>query len=92
MSIIIFLIISALDVFLWIIIANIVISWLVVFDVLNIRNKWIYKGCALINRLVEPAMGQCRRIIPPIGGMDLSPMVLIFGIYIVQGLLYGLLR
>jgi YggT family protein len=92
MNTIIFLLIKALDIYLWLIIASVMVSWLVVFGVLNTRNKWVYKFCALLNRVTNPGMEQLRRVIPPIGGMDLSPMVMIFGIYMVQGMLYGMLR
>ena len=60
------------------------------FDVLNTRNKWIYKGCALLNAVTDPVVRQVRRFIPPLGGVDITPMVIIFGIYILQALLLGL--
>ena len=69
-----------------------VASWLVAFDVLNTRNKWVYKACDILNRITWPCLKQIRRVIPPMGGIDLTPMVLLFGIYLVQGFLYGLLR
>jgi YggT family protein len=92
MNIVIFLLIKALDIYLWLIIASVVVSWLVAFDVLNTRNKWVYKFCSLLNRLTNPGMARLRRIIPPLGGIDLTPMVMLFGIYLVQGFLLGLLR
>ena len=91
MNDIIHLLILALDVYIWLIIASIVVSWLVVFNVLNMRNKWVYKLTDLLDRATMPGMAQLRRVIPPLGGIDLTPMVLMFGIYIVQGFLYSLL-
>ncbi len=92
MNTIIYFIISALDIYLWLIIAGVVMSWLVVFDVLNMRNKWVHKIYTVINQLTEPGMELLRRVIPPIGGVDLTPMVMMFGIYFIQGVLYGLIR
>lgn len=92
MQAIVHLLITLLDIYLWVIIASIVVSWLTVFGVLNTRNKWVYQGVALMNRATEPAFRWLRRFIPPIGGIDLSPMVLIFGIYLLQSLLFNLTR
>jgi YggT family protein len=91
MNAIIHLLILALDIYLWLVIASVVASWLVAFDVLNRRNKYVYQAYTLLNRAVEPAMTFLRRYIPPIGGIDLTPIVIMFGIYILQGFLYGLL-
>ena len=78
---IIILLIYALNLYFWLIILTVVVSWLVVFDVLNTRNKWVYKGCNLLNRATNPLILRLRKFIPPLGGMDLTPMVVIFGIY-----------
>jgi len=92
MNIIIPLLIKALDIYLWLIIASVMVSWLMVFGALNARNKWVYKSCELLNRLTSPGMAWLRKIIPPLGGIDLTPMVMIFGIYALQGFLYSLSR
>lgn len=92
MSIIILLLIKLLEIYLWMIIVSVMVSWLVVFDVLNSRNKWVYKSCELLNRVTNPGMDKLRRIVPPLGGIDLTPMVMIFGIYLLQDILYGMLR
>ena len=91
MNFIISFLILLLDVYLWIIICGVLVSWLIVFDVLNIRNKWVFKGYGLLNRLTEPGMERLRRIIPPMGNMDWTPMVMILMIYLLQGFLYGLI-
>ena len=92
MNIIIYFLIKALDIYLWLIITSVVVSWLVAFDVLNTRNRWVYKGCTLLNRATEPGMARLRKVIPPMGGIDLTPMVMMFGIYLVQGFLYNSMR
>lgn len=92
MNLILYVLITALDIYMWLIIASIIVSWLVVFDVLNTRNRLMARLCDLLNAVTRPGMEFFRRFLPPIGGIDLSPMAIIFAIYIVQGLLYSLMR
>jgi len=87
MVLLIELLMIALQAYFWLIILTVVVSWLVVFDVLNTRNKWVYKACDLLNRLTNPLVLRLRKIVPPVGGIDLTPMVIIFGIYFLLELL-----
>jgi len=87
MVLLIDLLLIALQAYFWLIILTVVVSWLVVFDVLNTRNKWVYKACDLLNKLTNPLVLRLRKIIPPLGGIDLTPMVIIFGIYFLMQLL-----
>jgi len=91
MDLIIILLIKALDVYLWLIIASVIMSWLIAFDVLNLRNKFVYKVCYLINSAVNPGMAYLRRFIPPLGNIDFTPMIMWFLIVLVQRFLYSLL-
>jgi YggT family protein len=91
-NLIIFLVIKALDIYLWLIIASVIMSWLVAFDVLNMRNKLVYKCGYWLNRAVNPPMLYLRRFIPPMGNIDFTPMIMWFLIILVQGLLKDLLR
>jgi YggT family protein len=84
------LLLLALQIYFWIIIMTVVVSWLVVFDVLNTRNKWVAKFCNLLNAVTNPLILRLRKIVPPLGGVDLTPMVVIFGIYILQSILIHL--
>jgi YggT family protein len=92
MAIVINLLLLALNIYFAIIIAWVVSSWLVVFGVLNMRNKWIYKGVTLLTQATEPVMSRLRRYVPPIGGIDLTPMIVIFGIILLQNGLTQLLN
>lgn len=77
-----FIILSAALNLLWfIIIAHIIMSWLVGFQVLNIRQPLVAQVWYGLNMLLEPIYRRIRRILPPMGGLDLAPMVLIFGIF-----------
>lgn len=91
MDLVILLIIRLLDIYLWTIIVTVMLSWLIVFDVLNMRNKLVYKICNFLNEVTRPPIAFLRKYIPPFGGIDVTPMIVIFGIYLVQGILYRLL-
>ena len=91
MVFIIILLVKALDIYLWLIIGSVLISWLIMFNVLNMRNRWVYKGVSLINRAVNPPMEQLRRVIPPVGNIDFTPMVLMFAIMWFRNFLWSLL-
>lgn len=90
MYFIIDLLILALNVYFWIVIGTVLASWLVAFEVLNTKNKWVYKACDLMNKATNPLVLRLRKIIPPVGGIDLTPMVIIFGIYFLQNMLIGI--
>jgi YggT family protein len=74
----------ALDVVWWLIIISVVASWLVVFGVVNTRNRTVYQILDMLNRASEPIYRPIRRIVPPLGGFDISPMILLLIVYILQ--------
>jgi len=78
---------AALDILWFIIIAHIVMSWLVNFQVLNIRQPLVGQIWYGLNRILEPIYSRIRKILPPMGGLDLAPMVLIFGIFALRVIL-----
>jgi len=72
-----------------VLIVNAVISWLVAFDIVSRRNAFVSQIWDFTQRLTDPLLKPLRRIIPPIGGMDLSPIVLILGLLFFVRLLYA---
>jgi YggT family protein len=66
-----------LEALVWVIIADVVISWLTAFQIINLRNPAARNLVNLLDRVAAPFLWPFRKIIPPIGGLDLSPMVLI---------------
>jgi len=72
-----------------VLIVNAVISWLVAFDIVSRRNAFVAQIWDFTQRLTDPLLKPLRRIIPPIGGMDLSPIVLILGLLFLVRLLYA---
>ena len=85
------LILLVLDIYFWIIIAMVVMSWLVAFNVVNPSNNVVRQIRYALHRLTEPLLGPIRRFLPDLGGIDLSPVVLLILLWFVQNLVitYG---
>ena len=73
-----------LDIVWFIMIAHIVMSWLINFQVMNLRQPIVAQIWHGLNRLLEPLYGPIRRFLPDMGGLDLAPLVLLVGIYAVR--------
>lgn len=82
-----------LDLYVWVLIISAILSWLIAFNVINTHNRVVYTISDILYRLTEPALRPIRNILPNLGGIDLSPVVLILIIMFVQRLIlnYGLL-
>lgn len=76
----------------WILIASAVVSWLIAFNVINTRNQIAYTIADALYRLTEPILRPVRRFIPNLGGIDISPVVVILLIIFLRNLMreYGL--
>jgi len=68
----------------WLILVQVIMSWLVVFNVINTQNRFVYMVGDFLHKITEPALGPIRRILPSLGGIDLSPVVLILLLIFVQ--------
>lgn len=79
-----FILAQALTIFYWIIIIQVVLSWLIAFDVINIRNAQAQNIVGLMNKITEPVYRPLRRFIPPIAGIDITPIIVIFGVIIIR--------
>jgi YggT family protein len=76
--------------YIWVIIISAILSWLVVFDIVNRRNRVVYLIGDSFHRLTEPALRPIRRVLPDLGGVDISPVVLILGlIFLRDVVIYG---
>jgi len=80
-----------LSLYVWILIVGAVLSWLTAFDVVNTRNRFVSLVGEFCYRVTEPALRPIRRFMPVVGGLDLSPMVLIFAIWFLQSFLRNLM-
>ena len=81
------LITTIIDLYIWILIASAVLSWLVVFNVVNTRNPIVHSVGDFLYRVTEPVLRPIRNRLPSTGGLDLSPIVVIFGIWVAQDVL-----
>lgn len=68
----------------FIVIAHVVMSWLINFQVLNLRQPIVAQVWYGLNRLLEPIYGRIRQILPPMGGLDLAPLVLLVGVAVLR--------
>ena len=87
------ILLTLLDIAWWVLIIHIVIGWLVNFQVLNLRQPLVSQVYFGLNRLLEPVYAPIRRMLPPTGGLDFSPIIVFIGIIIlriiiVQNMLY----
>jgi YggT family protein len=71
----------------WIVIAHVIMSWLIGFNVLNRNQPLVWQIWNGLERLLEPIYGPIRRVLPNMGGLDLSPLVLIVILYAIQTVL-----
>ena len=82
----------AVDLYIWLVIIGAVLSWLVSFNVVNTSNRAIYMVGDFLYRITEPALRPIRRFLPNMGGIDLSPVVLILGLIFLQMVLNNVHR
>ena len=81
---------AILDIYIYIIIAYVVFSWLFAFNIVNPRNQivsTIYEFCW---KLVDPPLAYIRQVLPSLGGIDLSPIILLLGVHLLRGVVIGL--
>ncbi|MES1991538.1 MAG: YggT family protein [Pseudomonadota bacterium] len=82
------LITQVIQIYTWVIIIGAVLSWLIAFNVINTQNRFVYTVVDIIYRVTEPALAPLRRILPDLGGIDISPVVLLLLLFFVQNLLW----
>jgi YggT family protein len=78
---------SLLNLYIYIIIAWAIMSWLIAFEVINMRSNFVRTVAMFLDAVTEPALRPIRRFIPSLGGLDISPVILIFIILFIQRVL-----
>ena len=81
-----------IDLYVWVIILSAVLSWLVAFDVVNMLNRFVYLVGDTLNRLTEPVYRPVRRFLPDMGGLDLSPLIVILGLWFLRDIMWELFQ
>ncbi len=81
------LLVTVIDLYVWVIIISAVMSWLVAFNVINSHNRFVATIGDMLYRLTEPALRPIRRFLPNLGGIDISPVILILLLVFLRNLL-----
>ena len=87
MTAIVWLIDQVIGLYIMVVIGQVILSWLVAFSVVNTQNRFIYMVADFLFRATEPALKRIRRVMPSLGGLDISPVVLILGLVFLRQLL-----
>ena len=82
---------NVVGLYIWILIINAIISWLVAFNVLNTSNRFIYTILDVSYKLTDPPLNYIRRFLPNLGSIDISPIVLILGLMFLRNLVFEML-
>ena len=80
-------IVMVVDLYIWVIIASAVLSWLIAFGVVNTSNRFVYTLGDMLHRLTEPALRHLRQIVPNLGGIDILSVILILGLIFIKNVL-----
>tara|TARA_X000000368_G_C22461193_1_gene463426 strand:+ start:93 stop:383 length:291 start_codon:yes stop_codon:yes gene_type:complete len=79
---------SIITIYLWIIIVNAVLSWLVAFNILNTQNRFVFSILDATYKLTDPVLNKIRRFIPNLGSIDISPVILILILMFIRNLVF----
>ena len=79
-----YLVLQILKLYSYVVIANVIISWLIAFNILNTQNRFIYSILELSYRLTDPILNKIRRFLPNLGSFDISPIILLLLIWFLE--------
>ena len=79
---------SVITIYLWVIIINAILSWLVAFNILNTQNRFVSSVLDATYKLTDPALNKIRRFIPTFGSIDISPVILILLLMFLRNLIF----
>ena len=79
---------SIIAIYIWIVIINAILSWLVAFNILNTQNRFVFSVLDTTYKLTDPALNKIRRFLPTFGSIDLSPVVLILFLMFFRNLVF----
>jgi YggT family protein len=88
-----YLIVQLFDLYFYVVLAAVIMSWLTAFNVINSRNQFVSQVAYALHRLTEPLLGPIRRLMPDLGGLDISPIILLLAMQFLRYfiLYYGML-
>ena len=79
---------SVISIYLWIIIINALLSWLVAFNILNTQNRFVFSVLDTTYKLTDPILNKIRRFVPTFGSIDISPVILILALMFLRNLIF----
>ena len=79
---------SLITIYLWVIIVNALLSWLVAFNILNTQNRFVFAVLDATYKLTDPILNKIRRFVPTFGSIDISPIILILGLMFLRNLVF----
>ena len=79
---------SVISIYLWVIIINALLSWLVAFNILNTQNRFVFSVLDVTYKLTDPILNRIRRYIPNFGSIDISPIILILVLMFLRNLVF----
>jgi YggT family protein len=79
---------NIVSLYIWILIINAIISWLVAFNILNTSNRFVYSVLDVSYKLTSPALNFIRRYLPNLGSIDISPVILILGLIFLRNFVF----
>ena len=82
-----YLALQILKLYSYVVIANVIISWLIAFNILNTQNRFVYSVLELTYRLTDPPLNYIRKFIPNLGAVDISPVILILILWFIKDLI-----
>ena len=84
---ILYVILLLLDLYIWLLIASAILSWLIAFNVINARNQFVHMVGDFLWKITEPVLRPIRSIMPNLGGIDISPVILILLIILLKDII-----
>ncbi len=79
-----------LDIYWWVVVVAVIVSWLIGFGVINVHNPYARQAVRVLYAVTEPLFLRIRRILPDLGGVDISPMIVLIGIWFLERVLVWL--
>ena len=79
---------NIISLYIWVLIINVIMSWLVALNILNTSNRFVYSVLDVSQRLTDPPLNFIRRYLPNLGSIDISPIILILGLMFLRNLIF----
>jgi YggT family protein len=83
---------TVIRIYIWLLLASVVLSWLVTFNIVNRHNRFVYVIGDFLHRITEPVLRPVRNLLPSMGGIDISPVIVILALYFLRDLAFEYLR